>query len=286
VGTSKGPVRSALIACALGLALLSLRALTAAPAVPRSSSSFTAFETGPTRPLALSENGARLYALNTPDGKLEIFDVTPSGLARAYVVPVGMEPVAVALRGSEAWVVNHLSDSVSIVDLSSSPPRVVRTLLVGDEPGDVVFAGPQGARAFVSCAHRGQNAPFDPQLQTAGIGRADVWVFDADQPGAGGGTPMAIVTLFGDTPRALAKSPDGSRVYAAVFQSGNRTTAITETVVSGNGQGLPPDPAESVYQNPKPPVGLIVKFDTASSTWKDERPTSNWNGASPYGRIS
>src|SRR6185369_6821331 len=39
---------------------------------------------------------------------------------------------------------------------------------------------------------------------------------------------------------------------------------------------------ESAYQNPKPPVGLIVKFDTASSTWKDERPASNWNAQVPF----
>ena len=35
---------------------------------------------------------------------------------------------------------NHLSDSVSIVDVASSPPRVVRTLLTCDEPRDIVFA--------------------------------------------------------------------------------------------------------------------------------------------------
>ena len=35
-----------------------------------------------------------------------------------------------------------------------------------------------------------------------------------------GGNPLTIVNLFGDTPRALAVTPDGSRVYAAVFHSG------------------------------------------------------------------
>lgn len=61
--------------------------------------------------------------------------------------------------------------------------RVVRTLLVGDEPRDIVFAGPGRNRAFVTTAHRGQNVPDDPQLQTPGVGRADVWVFDADRLG-------------------------------------------------------------------------------------------------------
>ena len=54
---------------------------------------------------------------------------------------MGLEPVAVAARSNdEVWVVNHLSDSVSVVTLTGTP-HVVRTLLVGDEPRDIVFAG-------------------------------------------------------------------------------------------------------------------------------------------------
>ena len=110
-------------------------------------SSFVTFETGQVRPLALSPDDTHLYALNTPDDRLEIFDVDPQGnLAHSGSVPVGLEPVAAAAHGDgrHVWVVNHLSDSVSIIDVSSSPPRVVRTLLVGDEPRDIVFAGPGG----------------------------------------------------------------------------------------------------------------------------------------------
>jgi YVTN family beta-propeller protein len=55
--------------------------------------------------------------------------------------------VAVAARSDgEVWVVNHLSDSVSVVDVAADPPRVVRTLLIGDEPRDVIFAGPRDPR--------------------------------------------------------------------------------------------------------------------------------------------
>ena len=103
---------------------------------------FWLFESGQVRPLALSPDGSRLFAVNTPDNRLEIFDVSAGGLTHAGAVPVGLEPVAVAARSDdEVWVVNHLSDSVSIVDVSASPARVVRTLLVGDEPMDIVFAG-------------------------------------------------------------------------------------------------------------------------------------------------
>jgi len=116
---------------------------------------FIEFESGQVRPLAMSADGSRLFAVNTPNNALEIFSITASGLTLTARVPVGLEPVAVAVRdASEVWVVNHLSDSVSVVSLSGTP-HVTRTILVGDEPRDIVFAGPRRSRAFITTAHRG-----------------------------------------------------------------------------------------------------------------------------------
>ena len=236
-------------------------------------SSFTAFESGQVRPLALSPNGKLLFAVNTPDNRLEIFRVHASGLSHLSSVTVGLEPVAVAAASdTEVWVVNHLSDSVSIVDLGhgAKSPRVTRTLLVGDEPRDVVFAGPGRRRAFITTAHRGQNIGFDPELTTAGVGRADVWAFDADNLGGGlGGTPLTVITLFTDTPRALAVTPDGSRVYAAGFQTGNQTTTVGASLVNAPGSpGMPP-PLTNHQGVPAPASGLIVKWN--GTHWVDER---------------
>ena len=96
------------------------------------------------------------------------------------------------------------------------------------------------------------------------MGRADVWVFDADELGGGsGGTPLTVVTLFADTPRALAVSPDGTRVYAAGFHTGNQTTSIAETSISerlrsGRRRGTrPPTPTGA----PRLTVGTIVKWN-------------------------
>ena len=237
--------------------------------------SFVNFESGHVRPLALSPDGSLLFAVNTPDNRLEIYSVTGGGLSLAAEVPVGLEPVAVASRvngggRTEAWVVNHLSDSVSIVEVNPTTldqSRVTRTLLVGDEPRDIVFAGTGGTRAFVTTARRGQNSTVAANPTTPGIGRALVWVFDATNLGAAlGGTPLTVITLFGDTPRALAAKADGTRVFAAAFHSGNRTTSIIEPTVSA-GQGLPPPPAGST-PNP-PPTGLIVKFNPATNHWED-----------------
>lgn len=229
--------------------------------------SFVTFESGQVRPLAKSEDGKYVYAVNTPDNRLEIFRVTRHGLKNIGSILVGLEPVAVAVRGNEAWVVNHLSDSISIVEVGSDPLRVKRTLLVGDEPRDIVFAGEDGKYAFITTAHRGQNVPFDPQLTTPGVGRADVWVFDAEKIAESeSDEPVNIINLFTDTPRALSTSPDGSKVYAAGFHTGNRTTALNEQVVANNG-GLPA-PTTNFEGIEQPSVGLIVQFD--GSAWLDE----------------
>jgi YVTN family beta-propeller protein len=264
-------------------AIVSYLTFLALTGAPPAHALFVTFESGQVRPLALSPDGKRLFAVNTPDNSLEVFAVASGGLTHLGAVPVGMEPVAVAARSNtEVWVVNHLSDSLSIVDTSIVPPRVTRTLLVGDEPRDIVFAGPGGNRAFITTAHRGQNSPVDPQLTTPGVGRADVWVFDASNLGSTlGGVPLTIVTLFGDTPRALAASPDGNTVYAAVFHSGNRTTAVSEGgVCNGGAAALPCDVAGSMMPGglpapnanipegtPGPETGLVVKFEMGG--WRD-----------------
>ncbi|MBX3026852.1 hypothetical protein KF840_18240 [bacterium] len=281
--------------------------LAAIALAPRPTRAFVTFEVGQVRPLARTPDGRTLLALNTPDARLEVFALDGAAPPRHVIsVPVGLEPVAVAARtDSEVWVVNHLSDSISIVDLAATPPRVVRTLLVGDEPRDIVFAGPRDGgghfrRAFITTARLGQNLPpsVPMNLTTPGTPRALVYVFDATDLGSGlGGTPETVVELFGDTPRALAATADGATVYAAVFQSGNQTTTVTEDAVCDGGAAAPPcaldgvqvpgglanaqlpgglpPPNANVDGDPGPEVGLIVRRN-AAGIWQDEL-GRNWN---------
>ena len=237
--------------------------------------SVTLFESGPVRPIALSADGKRLFVANRPAHCLEIYAVDGDTLRLASTVAVGLEPVAVAERNAnEVWVVNHLSDSVSVVRLDGTA-RVLRTLQVGDEPRDIVFAGPARDRAFITAAFRGQNRPgiTTAGLTTAGQGRADVWVFDAaNLDDSLGGNPLTVLTLFADTPRALAVSQDGATVYAAPLFSGNGTTTLHRDAVINR----KPAPLSSIDGVRAPDTGLIVKFDGAA--WRDEAKT-DWSAS-------
>src|SRR4029450_13555117 len=139
-----------------GFGILVSTAIVLALAVPDGHARSPPFESGQVRPLAMSPDGGRLFAVNTPDNKLEVFTVdgTDGSLTHETSIPVGLEPVAVAARSNtEVWVVHPLPDSVTIVALAPAPPHVTRTLLVGDEPRDIVFAGTGGNRAFITTAH-------------------------------------------------------------------------------------------------------------------------------------
>src|SRR5262245_56299681 len=105
------------------------------------------FEVSHVHPIDLTPSGGKLLAVNTPDARLEVFTVDAGGnLVPQRSIPVGLEPVTVVARtDSEAWVVNQLSDTVSIVDLTLG--TTIRTLVVGDEPTDVAFAA---GKAFVA----------------------------------------------------------------------------------------------------------------------------------------
>ena len=218
---------------------------------------FVNFENHPVHGLDLTPDGTRLLVSNTPDGQLEVFDLTGSLPVHVANVPVGLDPVSVRARtNDEVWVVNHVSDSVSVVSLSAG--NVVATLITGNEPADVVFAGtPQ--RAFVSLSAENRLAIYDP----------------ADLSAA-----PTFTDIAGEDPRAL--ETDGTRVYAAIFESGNATTAIPFGIVSDvtgpyggfnppfNDLGAPTGfTPEKNAANPTAPITALILRKNALGEWRD-----------------
>ncbi|MDB6064739.1 MAG: hypothetical protein JWR26_947, partial [Pedosphaera sp.] len=203
------------------------------PAASFAQSSYVNFEGKQTSPVRVSPDGTRLFAVNTPDGRLSVFDIThPSNPALLAEIPVGVEPVSVSPRtADEIWVVNEVSDSISIVSVSQK--MVTDTLYVKDEPADVVFAG---GRAFVSAARKNQVVVFDVTNHTQ----------------------LAVIPIFGENPRGLAVNTNGTKVYAAFALSGNHTTLIPAA-------SAPPQPPPTTITNAPPQVGLIV--DARDPNW-------------------
>ncbi len=187
---------------------------------------FVNFETPHVHPIDLSPDRGTLAAVNTADNSVEIFavDTQTGALTHSLSIPVGADPVTARFRtDNELWVVNHISDSISIIDmtqyyvkntlrLSDSPtdPALTGYVVTGDEPADVVFIETSNGTemAYVSCSQSNEVIVFDFDMAT-------------DSP-----RHFRTIKLFAEDPRALAASPDGSHVYAAAFESGNATTVL------------------------------------------------------------
>lgn len=172
---------------------------------------FVNWENPPIHPLDLSPDGLTLAVTNTPDNRVEVFDLTTGAPRLKGSVVVGVDPVSVRFRdNNEAWVVNHISDSVSVVNTATL--QVTATIQTLDEPADVVFAGnPQ--RAYVSCSSVNTIQQFRPNNLEF---------------------PAVNIAIEAEDPRALAVSPDGNTVYAAIFESGNGTTVLAGGVEDVN----------------------------------------------------
>ncbi len=193
--------------------------------------SYVNYESPQTHPIAVTPDGMTLLAVNTPDNRLSVFSLAnPSSPVLLKEIAVGMEPVSVAAWSSdEIWVVNHLSDSVSIISLALGV--VTDTIYVKDEPADVVFAG-SPLRAFVSVSQSNLVNVYD--LSTHGL--------------------VASIPIFGEDPRALAVKPDGSAVYVVVTESGNGTTTIPF------GTAPPQSPPTNTALPTPPVVGRVVSI--------------------------
>jgi YVTN family beta-propeller protein len=217
------------------------------------------FEGPHVHPIAMTPDGSKLLALNTPNHQLAVFQVRNDELKLLGEITVGLVPVSVAARNDrEAWVVNWLSDSVSVVDLQTL--NVVRTFDAGDEPADVVFAGAPKERAFITVS-----------------GLNQVNVYDPDDPQA----VTQVIEIRGKQPRALARDAAGQKVFVSVFESGNETTVVPRKTVIANGGGPPLGWTLDPKKLPAPPTtSLIVKWN--GKDWVDERGSVSWNKVIPY----
>ena len=188
------------------------------------------FEAAQTNPIRLSADNTLLFAVNTANNSLSVFDVKqPTNPSLLEEIPVGIGPVSVNSRSDdEVWVVNRVSNSVSVVSVSQGIVTDTISTGPGTEPMDIVFAGVN--QAYVSCSRNNTIAVFD----------------------TGSHALITSLPVYGGNPRALAVSTDGNTVYAAFAISGNATTIIPANLAP------PQPPPLNPNLPPGPQVALIV----------------------------
>ena len=153
--------------------------------------------------------GGRVYAANTPAGTVEVIDASTRRIVAR--IDVGVEPVGLAVRpdGRELWVANHVSDSVSVIDIAAGSPT--RDLVVAtvqdvdprtratqfDEPAGIAFADDH--KAYVTLSAEDRVAVVDVASRRV----------------------VRSLAIPAQDPRAVAVR-DG-KLYVAAFESHNRT---------------------------------------------------------------
>lgn len=158
-------------------------------------------------PVALQ--GGRVFVVNTPADTVDVILVeTGRVVAR---VDVGVDPVSLAVRpdGKELWVANHVSDSISVIDIVPSSPtdlQVVATIQEFDrkakatrfdEPVGVAFASNE--KAYVALSSENEIAVID----------------------VAGRRVTKRLQIPAQDPRAIRVR--GDRLYVIPFESNNQT---------------------------------------------------------------
>ncbi|MBL8897271.1 MAG: YncE family protein [Planctomycetes bacterium] len=196
----------------------------------RAQDDFVPFEGPQTHPIAVSPDGTRLAVVHAEDQRVAIYSLAePARPVLWREFAVGLEPVSVRFRSdNELWVVNWLSDSISVISLARG--TVLATISVEDEPADVAFAG-DPERAFVTSTTRDR-----------------VQILDAASL-----TLLSSLPIPAKDPRALAVDRARSAVYVLASRSGNGTTILPD-------ESAPPPPPPTNPALPlAPQQSLIVR---------------------------
>lgn len=130
---------------------------------------YPSFMSPHTSPIA--ESDGFVYVVNTPSDTVDVIDTESKEVVDR--IPVGIDPVSMAVRpdGKELWVSNHISDSISVIDIDSISPtfRLITDTIQDidektkatkfDEPVGIAFAG--NKKAYVALSSENQIAVVD-----------------------------------------------------------------------------------------------------------------------------
>ena len=162
-------------------------------------------------PIVVDAIGQNVYVANTTSNTVSHI-IARSSWNEFRQIEVGLEPVSLALRPGdrELWVSNHVSDSVSVIDVvptSATYGQVVETIQALDVNGSTLFDEPVGIafddtgldKAYVALSSRNQIAVIDTTTYTV----------------------TGFIDVRAQEPRAIAVR--NGLLYVPSFESGNQS---------------------------------------------------------------
>ena len=158
-------------------------------------------------PIVISED--MVFVANTPCDTIDVLDAKSGRLLRR--IPVGLDPVSLAVRpdGRELWAANHVSDSVSVIDLDQSKRTFMHVVATiqdiepetkatrFDEPMGIAFAS--NRKAYVALSSENKIAVVDVVSRKV----------------------TKSLPILAQDPRAIMVRND--RLYVIPFESNNKT---------------------------------------------------------------
>ena len=196
-------MRTLLTSCMILLiAALSLHAQTAPQKI-----GYPSFLSPHANPIVI--HAGRVFVVNTPADTVEVIDVATRKITQR--IPVGVDPVSLAIRpdGKELWVANHVSDSVSVIDVDAQSATYLHVIATVqdldmrsrstrfDEPVGIAFAS--DAKAYVALSSENQIAVIDVKSRKV----------------------RTHLDITAQDPRAIFVRND--RLYVLPFESNNKT---------------------------------------------------------------
>ena len=190
----------------LCIALVASGLATAAPSKP-ASVGHPSFLSPHSRPVVLNRD--HVFVANTPADTVDVIDRKTRKVVRR--IAVGIDPAGLALRpdGKELWVSNHVSDTVSVIDLEKQSPtyfHVVATVqdldprtraTRFDEPVGIAFASNE--KAYVALSSENRIAVVNTRTRKV----------------------EKRLNITAQDPRAIVVR--GERLYVVPFESNNKT---------------------------------------------------------------
>jgi YVTN family beta-propeller protein len=153
---------------------------------------------GQAAPSGLAAIGTTMYVEDVRNGRVD--EVNTSNGTTTGTVAVGRLPADLSIAGSTGFATNPGSNSVSVLNLTPTPPTLTATTTVGTSPYGIAASSPLG-EAFVS--NSGSN---------------NVDVVDSST-NALVGTPVTV----GSVPDAVVLTPDGTKTLISNESSGSVT---------------------------------------------------------------